>query len=188
MTIKTSSTASPNPSEPTLYTIRGHRVIVDSDLARIYGTTTGRFNEAFKRNLERFPADSAFQLTREEAANLISQFATSSLKSVTEIPDDHGGRRKLPWVFTEHGTVMAANILRGEKAVRMSVFVVRAFIRMREQVSANEAILARLAEIDDRLLEHDDTLRDLYEKLLMMLEPPAEPPPKRTMGFRVEEG
>jgi hypothetical protein len=92
-----------------IYPIRGHRVVLDSDLARMYGVTTSRFNEAFKRSLERFPVDFAFQLSRDEAANLISQIATSSLKYVTVSQEEiHGGRRKLPWVFTEHGAVMAA--------------------------------------------------------------------------------
>lgn len=178
------SPQSPHFSEPTLHIIRGHRIILDADLARMYGVTTKRFNEAFKRNQERFPEDFAFQLTQQEALFLRSQIATSKILTVTEDSEyGRGGRRHLPWVFTEHGAVMAANILRGEHAVRMSVFVVRAFVRMREQVAANQGILARLAEIDDKLLEHDDTLRDLYEKILFLLDPPHEPPPKRKLGF-----
>ena len=104
-----------------------------------------------------------------------SQFATTS----------HGGRRHLPRVFTEHGAVMAANILRSERAVQMSVFVVRAFIRIREQIAANTAILKRLAEIDKTLLEHDSALRELYRKLLPLLEPPADPP-TRAIGFHTD--
>jgi hypothetical protein len=150
----------------------------------MYGVSTKRFNEAFKRNSGRFPEDFAFRLTLREAENLRSHIATSSLNLVTDGRNEaYGGRRHLPWAFTEHGAVMAANILRGERAVRMSVFVVRAFVRMREQVAANRAILARLAEIDDRLLGHDDALRDLYEKLLLLLDPPPDPQPKRRMGF-----
>jgi hypothetical protein len=171
-----------------IYTIRGHRVVLDSDLARMYGVTTSQFNQALNRNLKRFPQDFAFQLTADETRILISQIVISKIKLVTDIQiDGRGGRRKLPWVFTEHGAVMAANILRGDRAVRMSVFVVRAFVRMREQIAANRNILARLAEIDDKLLEHDDVLRDLYERLLLLLEPPEDPPrqePKRTMGFQ----
>jgi hypothetical protein len=175
------------PFEPHIYTIRGHRVILDSDLARLYGVTTGQFNQALKRNFQRFPSDFAFELTRNESVNLISQFVISSLPPVTPDPNiSHGGRRTLPWVFTEHGAVMAANILRGDGAVKMSVFVVRAFVRMREQIAANQDILKRLAEIDDKLLEHDDTLRDLYERLLLLLDHPPEPPeePRRKMGFQ----
>jgi hypothetical protein len=99
------------------------------------------------------------------------------------VTGSHGGRRYLPWAFTEHGAVMAANILRSEQAVHMSVFVVRAFVRLREHIAANQAILKRLAEIDRTLLQHDSALLDLYEKLLPLLQPlPA--PPKRRSGFQ----
>lgn len=178
---------SSTPNEPTLHLIRGQRVILDSDLARMYGVTTGRFNEAFKRNLERFPQDFAFQLTGEEAVNLISQIAISSL-DVKSVPVSssfgYGGRRNFPWVFTEHGAVMAANILKGEHAVRMSVFVVRAFVRMREEIAANQSILKRLAEIDLSLLAHDSILQDLYDKLTPLLQPLPDPPANsRKLGF-----
>lgn len=178
--------------EPLILTIRGHRVVLDSDLARLYGVTTFRFNEAIKRNRDRFPGDFAFQVTAGEYRNLRSQSAISSSQ-----PDDlsgnkqnssqtamssHGGRRHLPWAFTEHGALMAANILRSDRAVQMSVFVVRAFVRLREHVAANTAILRRLAEIDNALLQHDSALRDLYRKLLPLLQPP-EDPPKRRIGF-----
>jgi hypothetical protein len=178
------------PSEPRLYLIRGQRVILDSDLARMYGVPTSRFIEAFKRNGERFPPDFAFQLTGEESVVLISQIAISKLElnSVTETKKDRrGGRRNQPWAFTEHGAVMASNILTSEHAVRMSVFVVRAFVRMREQVAANQAILKRLAEIDKSLFKHDGALRDIYRKLLPLLEPPPDPPPKRKLGFQQRE-
>jgi hypothetical protein len=178
--------------EPLIFRIRGQRVLLDADLARLYGTTTMRFNEAFKRNRHRFPDDFAFQLNAEEFRNLISQFAISSsqvsdftreyLDRSQSAIGSHGGRRKLPWAFTEHGALMAANILRSERAVQMSVYVVRAFVRLREQVAANSAILKRLAEIDRTLLQHDAALRDVYQKLLPLLQPlPA--PPKRRIGF-----
>jgi hypothetical protein len=180
------------PLEPLIYTIRGHRVILDADLARIYRVTTKRFNEAFKRNRSRFPADFAFQLTAPELSNLRSQFATSSLQPIdlnNELANwsqfatsSHGGRRYLPWGFTEHGVLMAANVLRSKRAAQMSVFVVRAFIRLREQVAANQAILKRLAEIDHSLLQHDASLRDIYRKLLPLLQP-APQVPKRRIGF-----
>jgi hypothetical protein len=172
------------PVEPHLYAIRGHKVIVDADLARMYGVTTGQFNQALKRNFRRFPPDFAFQLTEDEAKVLMSQNVISKIPEVTgDQIERRGGRRKLPWAFTEHGAVMAANVLRSDRAVRMSVFVVRAFVRMREQIAANQSILARLAEIDEKLLEHDDALRDLYEKLLLMLEPPEDPRPSGRWDF-----
>lgn len=178
--------------EPLIFAVRGHRVLLDSDLARLYGVVTKRFNQAFKRNSGRFPDDFAFQLTSVELENLRSRFVTSSLQGIEGIGEkptasqfvtgSYGGRRHLPWVFTEHGALMAANILRSERAVQMSVFVVRAFVRLREHVAANDAILKRLAEIDKTLLAHDSALRDLYRKLLPLLQPPPEPR-KRSIGF-----
>ncbi|MDE3036522.1 MAG: ORF6N domain-containing protein [Nitrospirota bacterium] len=178
--------------EPLILVIRNQRVILDADLARLYGVTTKRFNEAFKRNRQRFPNDFAFQLTDAEFNNLRSQFATSSLQHAEStgihprwsqiVTTSHGGRRSCPWAFTEHGALMAANILRSERAVHMSVFVVRAFVRLREQIAANAAILKRLAEIDRTLLQHDTALLDLYEKLLPLLQPPPDQP-KRRIGF-----
>jgi len=180
--------------EPLIFRIRGHRVVLDADLARLYGVATGRFNQAFTRNRHRFPADFAFQLGAAEVETLRSQIVISnaqpsdSLGSMWSqfVTTSRGGRRYLPWAFTEHGALMAANILRSARAVQMSVFVVRAFVRLREQVAANTAILKRLAEIDRTLLEHDSALRDLYHKLLPLLQPPADPP-KRRIGFHTGE-
>ncbi len=175
--------------------VRGRRVILDADLARLYGVSTGRFNEAFIRNRRRFPGDFSFRLTAEEYANLRSQIATSSFQhpnskgenqSHSVTGSSHGGRRYRPWVFTEHGALMAANILRSEQAVRMSVYVIRAFVRLREALAANAAILKRLAEIDRTLLQHDGALRDIYRKLLPLLQPPPEPP-KRRIGFHNDD-
>ena len=182
------------PLEPLIFTLRGHRVVLDADLARLYGVTTTRFNEAFQRNRRRFPSDFVFQVTAEEVANLRSQIAISSSQEPDSSRNNrsqiatssHGGRRYLPWAFTEHGALMAANILRSERAVRMSVFVVRAFIRLREQVAANTVVVARLAEIDKTLLQHDAALRDLYRKILPLLQPPPDPP-KRRIGFHTED-
>ncbi len=148
--------------EPLIFTIRGRRVVLDADLARIYGATTKRFNEAFKRNGKRFPDDFVFQLTAEEFSNLRSQFAASSLgrslkdeTNWSQFATSSSRRRGTtyrPWAFTEHGAIMAANILRNDRAVQMSVYVVRAFVRLREQIAANQTILKRLAEIDKSLL------------------------------------
>ena len=182
------------PLEPLILVIRNQRVILDADLARLYGVPTKRFNEAFKRNRQRFPDDFAFQLTTAEFNNLRSQTATSSsdlVESTGATPNwsqfatsssRHRGTVYRPWAFTEHGAVMAANILRSERAVQMSVFVVRAFVRLREHIAANAAILKRLAEIDRTLLQHDTALLDLYEKLLPLLQPPPDPPQRR-IGF-----
>jgi hypothetical protein len=182
--------------EPLIFTIRDQRVVLDADLARLYGVKTFRFNQAFKRNRRRFPADFAFQLTDAESQNLRSQFAISRRQVVDSQGSNSSqfvmssqsrrGRVYLPWAFTEHGALMAANILRSDRAMQMSVFVVRAFIRLREHVAANTAVMARLAEIDKTLLQHDAALRDVYRKLLPLLQPPPDPP-KRRIGFHTDD-
>jgi hypothetical protein len=189
--------------EPLIFTIRNQRVILDADLARLYGVTTKALNQAVKRNADRFPDDFAFQLTASEVVNVRSHAVTSDIEALDNPQDDanrsqtatssnrsqivagsqkHRNPRFRPWAFTEHGALMAANILRSERAVRMSVFVVRAFVRLREQIAANQAILKRLAEIDHTLLQHDAALRDLYRKLLPLLQPQPDRP-RRRIGF-----
>jgi len=164
--------------------IRGKRVILDRDLAALYGVPTFRFNEAVKRNRNRFPEDFMFQLTRDEAASLTSQFAISK--------SGRGGRRTLPYVFTEHGTVMAANILRSPKAIQMSVFVVRAFIRMRQMLIEQRGLARKLAELEKeltaRLDVHETAINEMFRQINRLLSPPSEPEPrKRRIGFLVEE-
>jgi hypothetical protein len=180
--------------EPLILVIRGHRVILDADLARLYGVTTKAFNQAVKRNINRFPEDFAFQLTTTEFKHVRSHMVTSNRgdpesaegnlnrSQIVTGSQKHRDPRFLPWAFTEHGAVMAANILRSDRAVQMSVFVVRAFVRLRKHIAANQAILKRLAEIDRTLLEHDSTLMDVYEKLLPLLQPPTDQP-RRRIGF-----
>jgi hypothetical protein len=181
--------------EPLIFALRGRRVVLDADLARLYGVSTKRFNEAFKRNRRRFPEDFAFQLTIAEFGKLRSQLATTSSQPTDPVRHNwsqfatssslHRGEVYRPWVFTEHGALMAANILRSERAIQMSVFVVRAFVRLREHVAANTAVSRRLAEIDETLLRHDVALRDIYQKLLPLLQPPPEAP-KRRIGFHTD--
>jgi ORF6N domain len=183
-----------NKDRPTIttLTIRRQKVVLDSDLAAVYGVTTKRLNEQFRRNRKRFPTDFAFQLGVEEYQFLGSQIATlekgrssgESIRSqIATLKRGRGQHRKYrPWVFTEHGALQAANILRSDRAIAMSVYVIRAFIEQREKLAANAAILKRLAEIDMTLLEHDTALRDIYQKLLPLLAPPPEPPRKQ-IGF-----
>jgi hypothetical protein len=163
--------------ESAIYSLRGQRVMLDSDLAAIYGTSTMRLNEQFKRNRKRFPDDFAFVLTRKEFTNLISQDAISR---------SHGGRRTLPIAFTEHGAIMLASVLNSEIAVQASVRVVRAFVRLREMVAANAQLASKLAELERRLDSHDEAIVDLFATLKRLLEPP-EPPKKREIGFHVRE-
>ena len=167
-------------------------MLLDSELAAIYGVPTFRFNEAIKRNRERFPADFMFQLTREEFDSLRSQIAIMNAPGDPSSPGNssqiamssqkHRGSKYLPSAFTEHGALQAANVLNSPQAVQMSLYVIRAFVKMREELTANVTILKRLAEIDRTLLEHDSALRDVYRKLLPLLQPPPDPP-RRRIGF-----
>lgn len=163
--------------EGAIYLIRGQRVMLDSDLAVIYGTSTTRLNEQLRRNENRFPEDFAFQLTAEEFTRLISQIAISK--------KGRGGRRKLPWVFTEHGAIMLASVLNSDIAIQASVRVVRAFVRLREMVAANVQLAAKLAELERRLDSHDEAIVDLFAALKRLLEAP--PQKKRKIGFHVGE-
>jgi len=159
--------------ESRILTIRGNHVLLDADFADAYGVSTKALNQAIRRNPDRFPADFCFQLTRMEREEVVTNC-------------DHLGHLKfaptLPWAFTEHGSLMAASILRSRHAVQMSIFVIRTFVRLREHVAANAAILERLAEIDQALLQHDAALRDVYRKLQPLLTPPPDAP-KRRIGF-----
>jgi hypothetical protein len=162
---------------PLIHTVREQRVILASDLAKLYGVPVKRLNEQVQRNKVRFPTDFMFQLTRHEALEILrSQIATLRLA--------HGQHQKYqPYAFTEHGAIMAANVLNSPQAVAMSVYIVRAFVLQREVLATNDAILKRLAEIDKTLLVHDKALRDIYQKLLPLLQPPPDPP-KPKIGFR----
>jgi len=170
--------------ESLIFINRAQRVILDNDLASIYGVTTRRLNEQVRRNIYRFPEDFAYQLTRKEFTNLMSQNATSSSK--------HGGRRKLPYVFTEHGAIMAANILNSTRAVQMSVFVVRAFVKMREALSTNKVLMEKLAELEKKLTSrldvHERAIVHILEEIKKLMEPPLLPLPKRRpIGFITQE-
>jgi ORF6N domain-containing protein len=159
-----------------IFEIRNEPVVLDTDLAKIYGIETGQFNRAIKRNASRFPKDFAFQLTQEEWDALRCQIGT--LK-----PAGRGRHRKYrPRVFTEHGAIMAATVLNSPRAVAMSIYVVRVFIKMRKELLANSTLEKRLATIEKTLIGHDAALRDLYQKIRPLLLPPPEKP-KRQIGF-----
>jgi hypothetical protein len=163
--------------EKTILFIRGQNVILDADLARLYGTTTKRLNEQVKRNHERFPEDFMFQLTAKEKAKVVAN--CDHLSSLKYSP-------ALPHAFTEHGALMAANILKSKTAVSMSIYVVRAFIRMREELTSRRDLEERLDQIEKILLVHDTELKDLIEKIRPLLLPPPEKPRKK-IGFDVKE-
>ena len=153
--------------------LRGLRVILDADLALLYEVSTKRLNEQVKRNIDRFPPEFAFQVASEELTILRSQIATSS---------SHGGRRYLPYVFTEHGVLMAANVLNSPRAVAVSVALVKAFVRLREVLATNQVVAKRLAEVEKTLVTHDAALRDIYQRIKPLLLPPPDPPRKK-IGF-----
>jgi hypothetical protein len=167
----------PTRIESLIYTIRGLRVMLDSDLAKIYGVSTMRLNEQFKRNSSRFPSDFSFQLTQQEFADLISQIAISKR--------GRGGRRKLPWVFTEHGALMLASVLNSPIAVEASVRVVRAFVLMREQLTANKELAQKLVELESRVSGHDEAIQNLFEAIRQLVEPPL-PENRKQIGFMRE--
>jgi len=163
-----------------IYILRDQRVILDSDLARLYGVSTKALNQAVKRNRHRFPGEFMFQLSWDEASHL------NSLRSQFVTLKQGAHRKYRPFAFTEHGALMAATVLNSPNAVSMSVYIIRAFVKMREDLVANNAILKRLAEIDKTLLLHDAALRDIYQKLRPLLEPP-QIRPKPEIGFHVKE-
>ncbi len=148
-------------------------MILDRDLAALYGISTKVFNQAVKRNKQRFPNDFAFQLTQNEKEEVVTN--CDHLQTLKFSP-------VLPYAFTEHGALMAATILNSKRATLMSIYVIRAFVRMRDALSLNEVLTRQLAEIDKTLLTHDAALRDLYEKVLPLLTPLAEPERKK-IGF-----
>jgi hypothetical protein len=139
---------------------RGKRVVLDSDLASLYGVSTKRFNEAVKRNLDRFPADFCFVLEPQELAALRSQFATSNIAR-----EGRGGRRYRPHVFTEHGAIMAAMVLNSARAVQMSVYVVRAFVEMRQLATSNAATLRRLDALERSVAALDAETRKQFDQV-----------------------
>jgi hypothetical protein len=155
--------------------VRGQRVLLDAQLARLYGVETKRLNEQVKRNQNRFPADFAFVLSAQEFANLKPQIAASSW----------GGRRKLPTVFTEHGALMAASVLNSAQAVQMSVYVVRAFVQQRQMLLAHQALAEKLTELEQRVAAQDESLTDVIEAIETLMRRPA-PAPGRPIGFTVD--
>lgn len=206
------------PDDPMarIVTVRGQRLILDVDLAAIYGVKTGRLNEQVKRNADRFPPDFMFRLTQEEFAALAPHVTAASVQPVdnkndnacrsrltaTETTSDMRSQnataskrnaRFLPFAFTEHGAIMAATVLNSPRAVQMSVFVVRAFIRMRAALANTQELAQKLAalekEIKTRLDIHESAIVDTLRRLMDIIDPPALPePPTKEIGFRVREG
>ena len=162
--------------EEMIFLIRGQRVMLDFDLARVYGVTTKRLKEQFRRNAERFPHDFAFELTNQELTQMRSQIVTASKRNI----------RHVPVAFTEHGALMLASVLNSPVAVAASVRVVRAFILMREQMVAHKELAGKLADLEQRVGAHDAAIQDLFEAIRRLVEPPLSEK-RREIGFHVRE-
>jgi hypothetical protein len=167
------------PIESVIVIVRGHRVILASDLARIYGVETRALNQAVKRNVEKFPGDFMFRLTRSEAEG------HSRPRSQSVILKRGQNIKYLPYVFTEHGAIMAANVLNSPYAVQMSVFVVRAFVRLKRMIASHKELTAKLAELERTVVGHDGHIKSLFEAIRRLMTP--APQAGRRIGFRVKE-
>jgi hypothetical protein len=190
------------PTDIPIREIRGQRVLLDSDLAVIYGVPASVLNQAIKRNRLRFPADFMFQLTREESAGLRSQNAILNTESIdrealasnssqfVRSSSKHRGAAYLPYAFTEHGALQAANILKSKRAAAMSVFVIRAFVEMRAELSRSSELRSKLAELEARLTgrldSHEQAIVHVMQQLVKLISPPSLPPPlpKPKIGFK----
>ncbi len=161
-----------------IFVLRGQRVILDTDLAELYGVQVRQLNQQVKRNAKRFPAAFRFQLSPHELTLLRSQNVISSSR--------HGGARYLPYAFTEHGAIMAATVLNSDRAVEMSIFVVLAFVRMRRAIAGNRNVLNKLAELELRLETHDSEIQSLMDAIRELMVP--EEPNRRRIGFEAPEG
>jgi hypothetical protein len=161
--------------ESRILILRNQRVILDGDIAELYGVPVRQLNQQMKRNRERFPGDFVFQLTAKEHKILRSQIVISS--------DRHGGRRYLPYAFTEHGAIMAATVLNSERAVQMSVFVVRAFVRLREMLATNRRLAVKIYELESRLDTHDSVIVDLLRAIKQLTIPKV--PRRLRIGFQL---
>lgn len=160
--------------ESQILVVRGHKVILDSDPAGQYGVSTKRLNEQVKRNHRRFPPGFVFRLTVRATRSMRSQIATSKFQ--------RGGRRYLPYVFTEHGAIMAASVLNSPRAIYASVYVVRAFVRLREALGAHKELARKLAELEKRIEGPDEEITALFEAIRNLMAPPERP--RKDIGFR----
>lgn len=176
--------------EHVIYSIRGHRVMLDADLARLYGVLTSALNQAVKRNRARFPADFMFQLSSNETANLRSHFGSSKgradsnrLISQTVISKGRGGRRRsLPYAFTEQGVAMLSSVLNSERAIHVNIAIMRTFVRFRQLLATNAGLARRLTELEKK---YDKQFRIVFEAIDQLMTEPDEPD-KPQIGFQSE--
>lgn len=157
--------------------IRGEKVMLDADLAALYGVTTGNLNKAVRRNLDRFPSDFMFQLTSEETETLIFQFGRSN---------GRGGSRHCPYAFTEQGVAMLSSVLHSPRAVQVNIAIMRAFVQLRQLLASHGELARKLADLEQRIENHDASIRALFEAIRQLMTPP-EPPPRPEIGFHIKE-
>jgi ORF6N domain len=162
--------------ERRIYLIRGHKVMIDADLAELYGVPTHRLNERVKRNRKRFPEDFMFQLSKEEAENLRSQFAISR--------SGHGGRRSLPYAFTEQGVAMLSTVLNSEQAIEVNIMIMRAFVKLRQMLESNEELNRKFAAVIRKLSTHDKYFKVVFDELKKLTEQPT--PSHKQIGFKAK--
>jgi hypothetical protein len=158
--------------ERLIHVVRGEKILLDADLAQLYGVTTGNLNKAVKRNQQRFPPDFMFQLTDQEASSLIFQSGT---------PKQRGGRRHNPYAFTEQGVAMLSSVLRSQSAVQVNVAIMRAFVSLRQLLATNETLARKFAELERRLEGHDRAIKSLFDAIRELMAQPGEP--QREIGF-----
>ncbi len=164
--------------ERRIFLIRGHKVMLDSDLAELYGETTTRLNQQARRNMDRFPEDFAFQLTQEESDALMLQIATSKT--------GRGGKRKLPLVFTEQGVAMLSSVLRSKRAVAVNITIMRAFVRLREVLATHKDLARRMADLERGQKAQGRQITDVFKAIQKLLEPPKDKP-RRAIGFQASK-
>jgi hypothetical protein len=160
--------------EQTIFFIRGHNVMLDGDLAHLYGVSAGRLNEAVKRNEDRFPSDFMFQLTKAEFEHLKSQIAISSSK--------WGGRRHAPYAFTEQGVAMLSSVLHSKRAIQVNITIMRTFVKLRELAVGHRALATKLTQLERKVGGHDRQIQSLFDAIRQLMEPP--PSKSRRIGFK----
>lgn len=163
--------------ENRIFLIRGQKVMLDADLAGLYGVATKNLNKAIGRNRERFPQDFMFQLTREEHESLRFQFGTSK--------GGRGGRRYLPYAFTEQGVAMLSSVLNSKRAVQVNISIMRVFVRLRQMVSTHKELAQKLEALERKIQSHDAEIKTIFEAIRELMEPSEKPKPK--IGFQISD-
>jgi len=171
--------------------IRGHKVLLDSDLALLYGVATKVLNQAVKRNRERFPDDFMFQLNADETGFLRLQFVTlekerrTNWSQIVTSSEKHRGKRYRPYAFTEQGIAMLSSVLKSDRAIKVNIAIMRAFVKLRQLLNANRELAKKFSELEQRVGKHDEDITAILEAIRQLMAPPEKP--RREIGFHVRE-